>query len=102
MRDNIYFRMHLTENEHYFMESEFKKACAEYGCELAYYRKMKNGHIPMIRECKITGGKLGKFKGFLKQEKYDKHVVDRKCFSEHPDMMCEDCNCWKQVRAYCS
>lgn len=26
----------------------------------------------------------------------------RKCNSKHPDNMCDECDCWKMTRAYCS
>jgi len=56
--DEFYFCLRLTENEHYFAEDAIKKRCEESGLTLKYYRKLKEGHIPLYREIKITGAKV--------------------------------------------
>ena len=65
----------LTENEHYIVANEIFSWCQQNGCHLVYYRKLKNGHIPMIREVKIASEtNLGKFKSFMKQ--YKDYIID--------------------------
>lgn len=53
MREDIYFCLDLTESEHEIISSELSEVCATNGLELVYYRKLKEGHIPMIREIKV-------------------------------------------------
>ena len=73
----MYFRLELTEGEHGCIEREIKDFCEEnnHELQLIYYRQVKTGHIPMIREIKVRGQHLGKFKDFLKQNGLDKYVV---------------------------
>lgn len=49
----IFFTLKLTENEHEIVSGIIQDECVEFGCELVYYRKFKNGHVPMWREVKI-------------------------------------------------
>ena len=59
MNETFYFCLELTENEHDIVEwtiKEFIKDCLE-DTNLVYYRQLKDGHIPMIREVKIQGSK---------------------------------------------
>ena len=53
MKNEIYFTTNLTESEHSFVEHIIKDFCAAEGWEVLYYRKFKEGHQPMHRECKI-------------------------------------------------
>lgn len=59
MNETFYFCLKLTENEHYIVEDEIKAVLDEFtnDCNLVYYRKLKDGHVPMIREIKIQGSK---------------------------------------------
>jgi hypothetical protein len=68
MKDELYFRLRLTEEEHYIVEDEILSFCKDNDINLKYYRKIKTGHIPMIREVKVQGDNLGLFKAFLKGE----------------------------------
>lgn len=52
---SLYFTTHLTENEHVFLEEILTNACRSMGFDLLYYRKFKEEHVPMYRECKIGG-----------------------------------------------
>jgi hypothetical protein len=54
-RKEHYFRLKLTENEHFIIEDSLREICEQGGLELLYYRKLKNGHVPLIREVKIKG-----------------------------------------------
>jgi hypothetical protein len=74
MRDELYFRLNLTEGEHWVVEEEFRIFCKENDIELVYYRPIRTGHIPMIREIK-TRGNVGIVRGYLKREKLDKHIA---------------------------
>lgn len=52
----LYFTLKLTSNEHDIVEWEYiRPFCKRLGVDLIYYRQFKTGHIPMHRECKITG-----------------------------------------------
>lgn len=77
MKNEMYFRLELTENEHSCVEMKIQDFCVanNHELELVYYRKIKTGHIPMIREIKVRGQHIGKFKGFLLEEGLDKFVV---------------------------
>lgn len=54
MKDTFYFTLRYTENEHSFVEEIFEENLKSRGYELIYYRKYKNGHVPMWREAKTT------------------------------------------------
>lgn len=68
--NQLYFRLSLTENEHYIVNDMFYRKCNELGLNLMYYRKLKNGHIPSIREVKVVGEKLYRFQKYLEDEKF--------------------------------
>lgn len=68
--NQLYFRMSLTENEHYIVEDMFQRKCNELGLKLQYYRKLKNGHVPGIREIKVTGLDLYRFDNYLLEEDF--------------------------------
>ena len=51
----FYFTTSATECEHTFIESLLEEFCRVNDFELVYYRKFKNGHVPMQREIKIKG-----------------------------------------------
>lgn len=66
--EEFYFRLHLTENEHWCVEGDIQEWMSKFsGITLMYYRTMKNGHIPMLREAKVIGtrGKVAEFKRWL-------------------------------------
>ena len=75
MKTEYYFRLKLTENEHYIIEDSIKDFCNKNDLQLVYYRKMKNGHIPMVRECKITGPNIGRFIQYIKDIRLDLHMI---------------------------
>lgn len=57
MYETFYFCLKLTENEHYIVEDEIRDFLKKHtdDCRIIYYRKLKDGHVPMIREIKIEG-----------------------------------------------
>lgn len=54
MKDAFYFTTSATENEHFFIEEFLREALEKDGYKLLYYRKFKNGHVPMKREAKTN------------------------------------------------
>jgi hypothetical protein len=74
--EELYFCLHLTENEHYIASWDFQKKCEELGLTFIYYRKLKEGHVPMYREVKVKGDRLliNQFKRFMKDKFYDEQV----------------------------
>lgn len=54
---SFYFTTYLTENEHYIVADMIETECKKRGFEFVYYRKFKEGHVPMYRECKINAHK---------------------------------------------
>ena len=76
MNEELYFCIHLTENEHWLLECDLLKQCRKWGCDLKYYRKLKDGHVPMYREAKLIGTKeqIGRMKGWLKRKKFTDHM----------------------------
>jgi hypothetical protein len=73
LRDELYFCLTLTENEHYIVEDLIQKQCDKEGLKLQYYRKLKDGHVPTYREVKITGdpGAIGRLKTWMVDGKHD-------------------------------
>ena len=67
--NQLYFRLSLTENEHEIVNGMFVEQCQILGVSLLYYRKLKNGHIPCIREVKVVGENLYRFQKYLQDEK---------------------------------
>lgn len=72
----LYFCLHLTESEHWIVESNFIKKCKELGLTLSYYRELKDGHIPMYREIKIVGEKenLNRFEAWMVEDYYSENI----------------------------
>lgn len=70
MKDGYYFVIKLTESEHDLVLSCIDDYCKENELQLKYYRKLKTGHVPMLREVKIIGGrnKINKMKKYLNSE----------------------------------
>ena len=54
---DAYARMYATSDEHAIIEEELRKICGEENISLVYYRAVKGGHIPCVREFKILGEK---------------------------------------------
>lgn len=54
MKDTFYFLTNYTECEHRFVEEIFERELKLRDYKLLYYRKMKNGHIPLQREAKTN------------------------------------------------
>lgn len=67
MKNEFYFTLGLTENEHYIVEDMIREFCSDNNIEVKYYRKFKSGHVPMERECKIVGD-IYKFKQWAADE----------------------------------
>jgi hypothetical protein len=74
MRTEYYFRLDLSENEHDCIELFLKQFCNKHDLELKYYRKIKTGHIPMIREIKVVGNNVQKVNQFIKEHSLEKFV----------------------------
>lgn len=55
VKKELYFTLNLTENEHDCVEYDIREFCRNNDLEVLYYRKLKSGHVPMRRECKIRG-----------------------------------------------
>lgn len=69
MRNELYFCLELTENEHYIVENELTDLCLKYDLKMPYYRRLKDGDIPCFREIKITGKKIGMIKKWIEKNK---------------------------------
>ena len=74
MRNELYFCLHLTENEHYIICSELEELCEKHDLELLYYRQLKEGHVPMFREIKLRG-EIGYVRGYIEKAKLEEHIV---------------------------
>lgn len=74
MRNEIYFCLNLTSNEHWVIENELKEFCYKHDLDLVYYRELKEGHIPMHREVKIRGD-IGYVRGYIRENKLEEHIV---------------------------
>ena len=73
--EELYFCLELTESEHYIVEDNIRKTWPL--LEMVYYRQLKEGHVPMIREIKLRGQKaeIQRFKRWAKLEKLTENVV---------------------------
>ena len=76
MKDEYYFCLYLTENEHFIVNDLIQDFCDKNDLELKYYRKFKLGHIPMYREAKVIGKNLYKFKKFLDDEFISNNIIE--------------------------
>jgi hypothetical protein len=67
MKDGYYFVLKLTENEHDAVSYIINEFCEKNFMDMKYYRKLKIGHRPMIREVKVMGNRrrVADFKKFL-------------------------------------
>lgn len=70
--DELFFTLFLTENEHWIVEDIIKTQAPKFNCQVRYYRKLKQVHVPCYRECKIVGEKSDIFKlsKVLEEEHY--------------------------------
>jgi len=75
-----YFRLYLTENEHYIVEGYLKDFCQKNNLEFIYYRTLKNGHVPCVREIKVKGERW-KIEKFLWD--YDINTIPKEEYSEN-------------------
>lgn len=77
MNKEIYFCLCLTENEHDIIKDSIQLYCEENGLELKYYRKLKDGHVPMYREVKVCGDQynINVFKNWARND-YKKPFFD--------------------------
>ncbi len=75
MDEEYYFCLHLTESEHNFVKYDIEEYCKNNKLQLKYYRKFKNGHIPMYREVKVIGKTINRFKQFLKINMIENYIV---------------------------
>jgi hypothetical protein len=58
----IYLCIHGSENEHYSIETKLRELF-----EVKYYRQLKDGHVPLLREVKIVAEKW-EVEKFVKDE----------------------------------
>ena len=75
IHDTFYFCLELTENEHYIVGDMIDVFCLENGYVFHYYRKLSDGHVPMLRECKVEGKNINRFKAWMIEEKLQSHWV---------------------------
>jgi len=77
MRDESYFCLDLTENEHHIIEGYILDFIErnELDLELVYYRQLKEGHVPCHREVKLRGPDLNYFQRFIDEHSIDDHMV---------------------------
>lgn len=70
MTQEFFFTLSLTENEHDFVDAMVREKCQHLGMKFHYYRKFKEGHVPMQREVKVEGTRLqiAQFRAFLEDE----------------------------------
>jgi hypothetical protein len=73
--NEYYFRLSLTENEQDCIELFLKQFCFKHNLELKYYRKIKTGHIPMIREIKVVGSNAQRVDLFIRGHELQKYIV---------------------------
>lgn len=67
--NETYFCMDLTEDEHVIVEDMLRTFCNENDMVLVYYRKVKTGHIPCVREAKVRhNGNRGLFLKFMNKQ----------------------------------
>jgi hypothetical protein len=74
--EELYFCLYLTENEHDIASHDIQEQCGNLGLEFKYYRKLKDGHVPMYREVKVRGTRtqIAKFKNWMISDSLDKQV----------------------------
>lgn len=65
MRNELYFCTELTESEHDIVYNMLTEKCINNDIKLHYYRKLKDGHVPLFRECKISGKPIGQLQKFI-------------------------------------
>ena len=73
MNTDVYFCLKLTENEHHIIEEDLRTICLYEDLELIYYRKLKEGHIPMYREAKLKGN-IWLVEKYVEQQKLEVHM----------------------------
>lgn len=78
MKDGYYFVLKLTENEHDAVSYVINEFCEKNFMTMKYYRKLKTGHRPMIREVKVMGNRrrIAQFKQFLVDNYIQDFVID--------------------------
>lgn len=69
MKNELYFCLNLTENEHGVIEGMLLDLCSD-KLKMNYYRELKDGHIPMYREVKFVGD-IGIVRKFIKNNKLE-------------------------------
>lgn len=52
---DIYFCIKANEAEHKYIEDELRQRCAIHLCKVDFYRPLKDGHINLYKEVRITG-----------------------------------------------
>lgn len=73
MRNEWYFCLKLTENEHHIVEGMLRNISP--ASKVVYYRELKEGHIPMIREVKVRGY-INSVQAFMRKEQIFSHIVE--------------------------
>lgn len=69
MKEEIYFCLHLSADEHDLVATKLQDLCSNHGLELAYYREVKTEPLPCVREVKVRfKGKRSPFFKFMSDE----------------------------------
>jgi len=74
LRNELYFCLYLTQDEHGIVNHSIKEFCEANDLKLSYYRTLKEGHIACHRECKVIGN-IGLLKSFLEKEGFTDNIV---------------------------
>lgn len=77
----FYFCLYLTENEHDAVHGYIQEFCdSNKKSRLMYYRKLKDGHVPMYREVKVAIHRddLRGWYGLVKDERlgFEDYIVE--------------------------
>lgn len=66
----LYFCLRLTENEHHIVSWDIQDKCKELDLEFIYCRELKEGHVPLYREVKVSGTRtqIFKLKNWMRSE----------------------------------
>jgi hypothetical protein len=53
--NEYYFQVEGSSSDLAAIRWEIESFCEQNGLEVVYYRKLKHGHVPTYRECKVIG-----------------------------------------------
>ena len=99
MNKILYGCFDLTTEEHFIVEDLLRKKCDEIGAKLIYYRQLKDGHVPCIREFKAEGEKwmLYEIMNFINSEKLNNFKTSNPHVSKNPGVKTVACESCKKV-----